>query len=135
MQLVRLVYVSKVSSSDFDTKELADIRKKSEANNSGGDITGALAFGNDCFLQCIEGGRTAVNKLYTKISTDPRHSDVLLLGYEDISTRSFAEWSMKVILLTEEKKTIVKKHSITSNFEPYIMSSKSAHSLLCDLAL
>lgn len=93
MHLVRLVYVSKVSNPDFDTKELADIRKKSETNNPRNDITGALVFGNDCFLQCIEGGRTAVNKLYTKIAADPRHSDVLLLGYDDISTRSFAEWS------------------------------------------
>ncbi|MCM2350479.1 MAG: BLUF domain-containing protein [Bacteriovoracaceae bacterium] len=49
-----------------------------EKNNLKADITGMLFFGNDYFVQCLEGGRDVVSKLFGKISSDKRHSEFTL---------------------------------------------------------
>ena len=48
-------------------------------------ITGVLCYGGGIYLQALEGGRKQVNDLYTLIVKDPRHKDVVLLHYEEIS--------------------------------------------------
>jgi hypothetical protein len=130
MILVRLVYASRFKHSEYDPKELARILEKATVNNAVAEITGTLVFGDDYFLQCLEGGREAVNRLFAKISHDPRHDNVLLLGYEEISERQFGDWSMKLVLLSEKKAALVKRFSTTSAFNPLKMSSKSALELL-----
>ena len=66
----------------------------SKANNPALGITGVLCFSEGIFLQVLEGGRSAVNRLYNRIAADPRHSEVELLCYEEIGERRFAGWSM-----------------------------------------
>jgi hypothetical protein len=57
-------------------------------------ITGILCYGGGIFLQAIEGGRMAVSDLYGHIQKDPRHKDVVLLHYEEITERRFGGWTM-----------------------------------------
>jgi hypothetical protein len=126
MSLVRLIYASRFCSSKYDPSELAKIHESALKNNSGLNVTGALVFGNDHFLQCIEGESEAVNDLYRKISRDPRHDRPTLLGYEHISERSFVDWSMKMVMLTEKKLSLVKRFSTKTDFDPLRMDPKSA---------
>ncbi len=56
------------------------ILRKSKANNPALGITGVLCFSEGIFLQVLEGGRSAVNRLYNRIAADPRHTDVELLA-------------------------------------------------------
>jgi hypothetical protein len=129
MRMVRLVYASTFNA-EVDPAELKNIHENARKNNNEIDVSGILIFGNNYFLQCLEGGRTNVNKIYEKISKDSRHKDLIILGYEECHSRMFEKWSMKLLILTEEKKEIVKKYSRTKIFDPYDMSSESCTQLL-----
>ncbi len=129
MKLVRLVYASTLRPT-VDPSELAVIHSKSLENNPKEGITGMLAFGNDYFLQCLEGRQESVNQLYTKIANDPRHERCFLLSYGKATSREFDEWSMKLVLMTEKKSKLVLKYSTSGNFNPYEMSAEGALNLL-----
>lgn len=129
MRLVQLTYASTLSPG-VDVSELARIKESSERNNPKNGISGTLVFGNDFFLQHLEGGREAVNQLFNKISRDPRHSHILLLDYSELAERDFDQWAMRVLLLTQEKINLILKFTTTGNFNPYEMSGQSTVALL-----
>ena len=130
MNLVRLIYASRFCESKFDSQELAKILESSQKNNALSEITGSLVFCDDIFLQCLEGEREVVSKLFNKISNDPRHDSVTILGMEDLSERDFAEWKMRFALLTEANAELIKKYSASSKFNPFRMQYKNALELL-----
>ena len=132
MRLVQLIYASSFAE-EMDVSELAKIREVANRENEKNSITGMLIAGNDFFLQCLEGGREAVNKLYSEIVPDPRHRHILLLRYSEVSRREFENWSMGFILLSEVKKQLILKYSTTTDFDPYKMSAESSHELLMAL--
>ena len=45
-------------------------------------------------MQVLEGPDEAVNSLYEKIKSDPRHKDVSIISREQISARQFSAWEM-----------------------------------------
>ena len=90
--LVRLLYASRAVDSSADA--IASILAQSRQYNPTCGITGILCYGGGVFLQAIEGGRMAVSELYGHIQKDPRHKDVVLLDYEEISERRFGGWTM-----------------------------------------
>lgn len=92
-----------------------------------------LIFGEDYFLQCLEGGRTAVNHRCNSIVADPHHERGMLLSYGEIDERSFAEWDMKLVLVTEKKAELLRRFSIRGRFDPYTMTGKSALALMLAL--
>jgi hypothetical protein len=128
MELVRLVYISKFKTK-VNPSELAKIHKKALDFNPTHGITGVLIFGNDCFLQAIEGGRDAVNTLFSNISRDDRHEKIQLISYGEIDERDFAQWAMKLILIAGEKKEIF-RFTDNSTFNPYLMNLKAASRLI-----
>ena len=71
--LVRLMYASRAVPA-VDQEELIAILKKSKVNNAKSGVTGALCFSEGVFIQVLEGGRTAVSKLYNRIASDARHT-------------------------------------------------------------
>jgi hypothetical protein len=131
MTLVRLVYASRFEDSKFNPSELARILESATRNNPEHNITGMLAFGDDHFLQCLEGSREHVNRLYAKIANDPRHSSIVLLDYEEIKEREFADWSMRMVMLTEKNAQFIRRYSVGTRFNPFEMSGASAYHLLC----
>jgi predicted sulfurtransferase len=126
MPLVRLVYASTFLSDEVEVTELKKIHESSVKNNTQNDISGMLVIGNDYFLQCIEGSREEVSRLYQKISLDKRHSHILLLNFEECDYRIFPKWNMKFLMLTEAQEDVVKKFSTSLDFNPYNMSGKSS---------
>lgn len=132
MSLVRLVYTSCLKE-DFSPKEVDDILNIARANNAKYKITGALAFNNRRFLQCIEGPSEEINKLYVNIVNDRRHNDVILLSYEVISIREFAKWSMNYVPFTNETKTVVLKYGVSDQFKFLPSDAVSALGLLKEL--
>jgi hypothetical protein len=130
--LVRLMYASRaVAPVDPDT--LAAILKKSKVNNGTTGVTGLLCCSGSIFLQVLEGGRSAVSKLYNRIAADPRHTDVVLLSYADITERSFAGWSMGQVNLARLNPALMLKYSETAVLDPYAMSGQVSMALLADL--
>ena len=90
MRLVRLIYTSTFLSQEYDSSELKKIHEVAMANNSQLEISGMLIVGNDYFLQCLEGGRENVNRLYEKIAKDKRHNRATILSYEESHSRRFS---------------------------------------------
>jgi hypothetical protein len=80
----------------------------SRTHNPACGITGILCYGAGIFLQAIEGGRGAVSELYNHISRDPRHKDVVLLDFEEISERRFGGWTMGQVNLAKINTSIVR---------------------------
>lgn len=134
MFLVSLIYASKVTDQLYNEDGVVDIAKKASQKNETLNVTGVLYFDNNYFLQCLEGSRSTVNKLYSTIVDDPRHSDVLLLQYGEINTRSFSDWGMGLALPTKSKRPLLLKYSPNKHFNPFEISGESAKKLLVELA-
>ena len=96
-------------------------------------ITGVLCYGGDIFLQAIEGGRHAVNGLYNHIAKDERHTDVVMLHYEEIRERRFGGWTMGQVNLSKLNTSIVLKYSERPQFDPYAVSGDVSLALLEEL--
>jgi len=131
--LVRLLYASRAAST-VDADALSVIFKQSRANNPKLGVTGVLCSAGGVFMQVLEGGRGAVNQLYHRIAHDARHSEVVLLDYEEISERGFACWSMGQVNLARLNPALLMKYSETAVLDPYSVSGAVSVALFKELA-
>jgi Sensors of blue-light using FAD len=130
--LVRLMYASRAVPA-IDHDELVAILRKSKANNPANGVTGVLCFSEGIFLQVLEGGRSAVNRLYNRIVSDARHSQVELLMYEEIGERRFAGWSMGQVSMARLNPSLLMKYSETATLDPYSVSGAVSMALFDEL--
>jgi hypothetical protein len=130
--LVRLMYASRAVAA-VDQEALLAILKKSKANNPAIGVTGVLCFSGGIFLQVLEGGRVAVNRLYNRIAADPRHTDVVLVCYEEIGERRFAGWSMGQVNVSRLNPALLLKYSEKAVLDPYAVSGKVSMALFDEL--
>ena len=130
--LVRLLYVSKAVNNDANSHTEA-ILASSRAHNVSNGITGMLCYGGGLFLQVIEGGRAQVNELYNALVQDKRHTDVVLLHYEEITQRRFSGWTMGQVNLAKLNTSIVLKYSEKPELDPYGVSGAMSLALLEEL--
>ncbi len=130
--LVRLLYASRAVPA-VDHEELLAILKKSKANNPKIGITGVLCFSEGTFMQALEGGRSAVSALYNRIANDARHTDVVLLSYEEIAERRFAGWSMGQVNMGRLNPAVLLKYSECARLDPYAVSGKVSMALFDEL--
>jgi hypothetical protein len=130
--LVRLLYASRCA--EPVTQALIDtILAQSRSNNPGLGITGLLCHGGEVFMQVLEGGRAAVNGLYSRIQADPRHRDVQVLHFEEAAERRFAAWTMGQVNLAKVNPSIVLKYSERPALEPFSVSGRASMALLEEL--
>lgn len=133
MFLVRLVYASTISKGNTES-DISQILDTAKQHNASVDVTGALLFNRNYFLQCLEGSRLRVNEIYHRILNDRRHQNILLLDYREISEREFGDWSMGYIPEVAMTTPINMKYSVSKQFDPYSMSGESAYKLLLHLS-
>lgn len=62
--------------------------------NSSHDITGALVYTGQHFVQIIEGPTAAIAALWTDLQADPRHEGLVLAKYGPLAERRFDGWSL-----------------------------------------
>jgi hypothetical protein len=130
--LVRLMYASRAAAT-VGPDDLIAILRKSKANNPALGITGVLCFSEGIFLQALEGGRSAVNQLYNRIATDPRHTQVELLCYEEIGERRFAGWSMGQVNMARLNPALLLKYSERPALDPFSVSGQVSMALFQEL--
>ena len=130
--LVRLLYVSRALDPDASAATDAILAVAREHNMANG-ITGILCYGGGIYLQAIEGGRTQVNNLYAQIVSDKRHTDVVLLNYEEIAERRFGGWTMGQVNLSKLNTSVVLKYSELPVLDPYAVSGLVSLALLEEL--
>ncbi|MBN8489289.1 MAG: BLUF domain-containing protein [Burkholderiales bacterium] len=128
--LVRLLYASHSTATEA---EFAAIVRQSRARNAELGVTGLLCHSEGVFVQVLEGGRAAVNRLYNQIVSDPRHKDVTLLAYTEISERRFAGWSMGQVSLQRLNPALLLKYSEVAKLDPYAMSGAAVSALFEEL--
>lgn len=98
--LIRLIYLSRPVGPQ--TAALTDsILRKARAWNTQNDITGMLCEGQGVYLQALEGDRSKVTSLYSRIHADPSHKDLELLHCETITERRYRGWSMARVSLSD----------------------------------
>jgi|LauGreDrversion4_2_1035121.scaffolds.fasta_scaffold215066_3 hypothetical protein len=136
--LVRLLYASRAAQ-PVTSDTLAAILRQSKANNPERGLTGVLCFsdndghGNSIFLQVLEGSRNAVSAAYNRIAADPRHTEVVLLSFEEITERRFAHWSMGEVNLSRLNPALLLKYSETATLNPYTVSGAASMALFEEL--
>ena len=127
--LVRLLYVSQPVG-PITTTMTTLILEKSDANNKKENITGVLCQGSGLWMQVLEGERSIINLLYSKIMADRNHHNVQLLSMEEISERRFGQWSMALVYLSKDDPMVQMAHP---EFDPYSASAKEAFFILDEL--
>lgn len=132
MLLVRLMYASRAVPT-VDQDELLAILRQCNANNPGSGITGLLCYSEGVFIQALEGGRSAVNRLYNRLAADPRHTDVTLLSYEEIDERRFAGWTMGQVNMERLNPALLLKYSATARLDPHSVSGRVSQALFDEL--
>jgi|TARA_R110002012_G_scaffold257437_2_gene437676 hypothetical protein len=136
--LYRLVYYSRNHVSFDDslfTASVDDILARSRANNARDAITGALLFNAGCFAQVLEGPLGKVEQTFERIQQDERHSDVSLLGLDPIEHRSFPNWAMGFVGLSDVDAVRFARVNSVSGFDPSRLDGDQIHMLLRDLTL
>ena len=130
MSLVSLIYTSEMTAST----DFMDILEVSRKNNERDGITGVLLFCNNHVIQCLEGGREAVNETFTRIVRDKRHQNPLLVDYRTISVRLFSKWSMGYMPESSVTRATLLKYAVSQDFEPRLLSGESCLGMLVELA-
>lgn len=130
--LVRLMYASRAAKG-LDAEELHNLLRQCRANNPRNGITGILCHAAGTFVQVLEGGRSAVNRLYNRIVADPRHADVELLVYEEIDERRFAGWAMGQVQMAGLNPALLLKYSASATLDPYALPGHVSMALFDEL--
>lgn len=133
MRLVRLIYASRPVR-PFGIREMVDLLDNCRQCNRGQDITGMLAFNNDGFLQVLEGSAERVNALYHRIAVDPRHHQLSLIAFSEVSEREFSDWSMAALdvvgLDARRRAATLMQFGTSAVFDPFTLNASSALRLM-----
>ena len=125
MNDIRLLYVSKLKSTANSMNELYNILTEFLIFNGPNRIYGALYYGNNYFVQCLEGEKDTVEQLfYKKILRDPRHENCEILSLENIETRIFTYCHMKYAIFHKEVLNFFSEHHL-DDFNPYLLNLKT----------
>jgi len=92
-KLKRLIYSSQPVG--FDDHIVRAILSSSRDNNVNNNITGALIYRQDLYLQFLEGAEEKVDQTYERIIKDTRHTDIHKLNESIDNRRYFASWAMR----------------------------------------
>lgn len=130
--LTRLIYAS-ASAQPMGPQDIETLLQRARLANQRRDLTGALLFSHDSFLQALEGDREAVSTLYTRLACDPRHQRLVILACEPIAKRAFADWSMAFAPADASHRLLFLKHGVSSRLEPHALGADAALQLLLDL--
>ena len=91
--MIQISYISSAKE-PWSTQELLGLLQKCRESNAGNGVTGMLLYGNETFLQVLEGEEKAIDALVERISNDPRHTNFQILHRRTIQRRQYSDWSM-----------------------------------------
>lgn len=102
--MIQIVYISSAVA-PWSTEQLLELLQQCLKNNSARGVTGMLLYGEDTFLQALEGDDAVIDTLIEKIARDPRHAKIQLLHRRPIERRQYADWSMGFKRISERELT------------------------------
>lgn len=101
-ELIHIVYVSS-SSGRLSEEELEEFLSEIRRRNQQLEVTGLLLYNDGFFIQVIEGAQDTIENLFQVIKKDRRHSNIVKLLEEPISSRAFPDWSMGYRKISNEQ--------------------------------
>ena len=93
-ELVRVVYRSRSTLHPDNALALDQIFRTAVTNNRRHSLTGCLLHPDGHFVQVIEGKKQKVDELMARLASDPRHTEVSILGIWSSPARLFTGWAM-----------------------------------------
>jgi hypothetical protein len=91
--MYHLVYTS-AAVAPFSESDLIQLLEQTRSSNKKAGVTGMLLYIRGKFIQVLEGEKSVVNALYTKIAADVRHKRIAIVIEGDSKHRMFENWSM-----------------------------------------
>jgi len=126
MALISLVYVS-YAAAEFSSDDLEQLLEVCRRNNRPMNITGMLMYRDNYFIQALEGEEKVVLDLYNKITKDQRHKRCVIALKEEITERSFPDWSMGFRALDGVDFSKYPEYHAYENFSPEYFSDNPSH--------
>ena len=102
MELKALTYTSWARPGILQ-EDIDAIISSSRVNNPLDGITGVLIFNGSAFMQILEDSEAAVDDLTRRIAPDPRHFNVFVREEGLIPARTFPDWSMAYLRISNGK--------------------------------
>ena len=130
--LVQLLYASRPAPA-LAASQIESILEQSRRNNPRLGVTGILCFTSEVFIQVLEGGRDEVCELFNGIVRDDRHRDVRLLVYDEVSERSFSNWTMGQVDISKINPGLLLKYSKRPTLDPFSGSGHVTMALINEL--
>lgn len=131
--MIQASYISS-STRPMSTDALQELLQQCRENNARLGITGMLLYGNQTFVQILEGEEKTVDALLATIRKDPRHTNVRLLQRKPIERREYSDWSMGFKRISGEELRQVE--GLNNFFEKDFNSSYLAgHGAVVDLLM
>lgn len=96
MDIFHLLYRSRASGRP-DGNTLREILEVSRRNNIRDLITGFLIYRDGFYMQLLEGPQKKVRECVDRIKSDPRNSELIVLGEVHSSNRMMPDWEMAYV--------------------------------------
>jgi len=104
--LSTIIYRSHIAT-HVPLKTLNELALKANKINKSSDVTGILLFNGTHFFQLLEGPEQAVKAVYSRISQDPRHHNLVELLRDYAPARRFGHVGMELFDLRQHDKETV----------------------------
>lgn len=101
-ELVQCIYMSAAIEA-FDADALTALLAEARRANARAGLSGMLLYAGGSFFQVLEGPASAVDALFARIQTDPRHDSIVRLVREPIKERAFEDWTMGFYAVSEDE--------------------------------
>ena len=88
-----LVYQSRATR-PLEASDLDILLLDARINNELANVTGALLYGNQQFVQYLEGARADVEQIYARITRASQHDRLEVLAQGRVDARRFQRWHM-----------------------------------------
>lgn len=104
--MLSLTYFS-TASIGFGKDELLELLVGVRAKNSALGLTGMLLYADGSFVQTLEGPDDVVEATFARIQLDRRHREVFVALREEVTERSYPDWSMGCRELSKDESETV----------------------------
>ena len=120
-ELHHLIYQS-CTEIEMPQQALNTLVKRARFNNFIYQITGLLLYGEQQFIQVLEGDKDNLDIIFKKILLDDRHHKIQMLAYTPIAERSFVNWNMGFVLFSQQpelKNALIEQKIVKNFYSPF----------------
>ena len=128
--MLQICYASTSTSDDAQLlQDVRDILSEARDFNTLHDVSGVLYFADRHYFQCLEGDESILRRLMSKLTKDPRHTDIKVFEAKTIQEAHFKTWSMKYVQRMSHFHRQMSEMGFAT-FEPHAMQQQHVDQLL-----